>query len=109
MDFRKQLLELRGEYTQRRDAIHSDKWHEEHAVEKDFAEQATQRENEDVLTALDQDAKAIVMQIDNALLRIKDGTFGKCLECGKDIPEKRLELVPYAEYCVDCAESFEKQ
>lgn len=103
-DYKQQLLQLRNDYVNRRDAIHVDKWHEEQAVEKDFAEQAVQRENDDVLNALDHEAKDLVMQIDNALLRIKDGSYGRCLECGEDIPDERLQLVPYAEYCIDCAD-----
>lgn len=108
-DYKQQLIELRHQYSHRREAIHSDKWHEEQAVEKDFAEQVSQRENEDVLNALDQEAENLVMQIDNALLRIEDGSYGNCLECGKPIPEKRLQLVPYTEYCVDCAEEMEER
>ena len=109
MSYTQQLLKLRDEYTKRRDAIHVETWHEEQAVEKDFAEQVVQSENDDVLAALDHDAKSIVMQIDNALLRIKSDTFGRCLKCGKQIPDNRLQLVPYAEYCIDCAEISENQ
>ncbi|MDH5766795.1 MAG: TraR/DksA family transcriptional regulator [Gammaproteobacteria bacterium] len=108
MDFKQELIRLRNEYTQRRDAIHADKWHENQAVEKDFAEQATQCENDDVLTSLDQEASALVMLIDNALLRIEDDSYGHCLECGKQIPGARLQLIPYAEYCIDCAERAEE-
>ncbi|MDH5573089.1 MAG: TraR/DksA family transcriptional regulator [Gammaproteobacteria bacterium] len=104
MNFKKQLEELRRQYTQRRDAIHIDVWHEEQPVEKDFAEQVVQSENDDVLAALDNDAKQTVMRIDNALLRLEAGHFGYCLACGKKIPDGRLQLVPYAEHCVECAE-----
>ena len=50
-----------------------------------------------------------VMQIDEALDRIEAGDYGECDECGEDIPEKRLELVPYAVYCVECKERLEKE
>ena len=109
MDYKQQLVELRRDYTERRDAIHVETWHEEQPVEKDFAEQVVQSENDDVLHALDDDAKQIVMQIDNALLRIKTDTFGRCLKCGEAIPDERLQLVPYAKYCVECAEIAENQ
>ena len=109
MNYKQQLVELRREYTKRRDAIHIETWHEEQAVEKDFAEQVVQGENDDVLHALDDDAKQIVMQIDNALLRIDADTFGQCLKCGTRIPDKRLQLVPYADYCIECAEVVENQ
>ena len=109
MDYKQQLVELRHDYTKRRDAIHVETWHEEQPVEKDFAEQVAQSENDDVLHALYDDAKQIVMQIDNALLRIKTDTFGQCLKCGETIPDQRLQLVPYAEYCIECAELSEKK
>ena len=109
MDYKQQLLDLRNEYTKRRDAIHVETWHEEEPVEKDFAEQVAQSENDDVLHALDDDAKQIVIKIDNALLRIDADTFGQCLKCATKIPDKRLQLVPYAEYCIKCAEVAENQ
>ena len=107
--YEKKLLLLREEYTQRRNAIHKNTHHEDEPVEKDFAEQVSQRETEDVLEALDEEAKQIVMQIDNALLRIKAGEFGICKNCGEDIPAARLEVVPYAEYCIDCAEDMARK
>jgi DnaK suppressor protein len=36
-----------------------------------------------------------------ALTRMDDGEFGKCLDCGKPIPEGRLEAIPWAQYCVE--------
>ena len=47
-------------------------------------------------------------QIDGALQRITDGTFGRCEECGELIPKVRLEAIPYAALCVRCASQQEK-
>jgi RNA polymerase-binding protein DksA len=98
------LKELRHEMTTRRAAIEKDVHHRDEPVEKDFAEQATQRENEEVLNALDDEARFTIQQIDNALLRIKDGTYGICQGCGNAIAEKRLEAIPFATMCINCAE-----
>lgn len=46
--------------------------------------------------------------IDEALERINNGEYGKCDECGEDIPFKRLEYKPFASYCVSCKELLEK-
>jgi len=46
-------------------------------------------------------------QIDGALKRIEDGTFGLCEECGMKIPKSRLEAIPYAALCVQCASQKE--
>lgn len=49
--------------------------------------------------------------IDEALNRLRDGTYGICAECGVEISEKRLQAVPFAKLCVECqskAELLEK-
>lgn len=48
-------------------------------------------------------------QVDEALTRITDRTFGKCLNCGQDISIKRLELLPFARFCVPCQEKMESR
>jgi DnaK suppressor protein len=102
--FEARLHELRDEMTSRINAIDNEVHHRNEPVEKDFAEQVSQGENDDVLNALDNEAKVIVQQIDKALLGIKEGAYGVCKRCGNPIPEKRLEAIPYVTLCVDCAE-----
>ncbi len=46
-------------------------------------------------------------KIEEALLRIKDGTYGNCVECGAQIGAKRLEVRPTAELCIECKETAE--
>lgn len=48
-------------------------------------------------------------EIDDALKRIKDGKFGLCISCNKKIPQKRLNAVPYAKYCIQCKSKEEKK
>lgn len=98
------LQTLRSELTHRIDSIESDIHHKKEPVEKDFAEQVTQRENDDVLTAIDGEAQQTVRLIDIALARIKAGTYGTCAICGEKIAEKRLAALPYATTCINCAE-----
>jgi DnaK suppressor protein len=43
-----------------------------------------------------------------ALQRIKDGTFGRCTICGRQIPPARLEAIPWTEYCVEDQEKLDK-
>lgn len=42
-------------------------------------------------------------EIQAALHRIDDGTFGRCVDCGAAIPEERLQVIPHTPYCVPCA------
>lgn len=45
---------------------------------------------------------SILKKIDDALVSIEKGTYGKCKMCGKEIVEERLEFIPYAQFCVEC-------
>ncbi|WP_235825123.1 TraR/DksA family transcriptional regulator [Agromyces badenianii] len=54
-------------------------------------------------TAVLADARAELADIDHALARIADGTYGTCNKCGKRITVPRLEARPTAELCIDCA------
>ena len=99
-----QLNALRSELTRRHEAIEADVQHKKEPVEKDFAEQVTQRENDDVLNAIDDEAQQTLRLIESALRRIEDGTYGTCSVCGEEIPEARLKALPYVTTCVNCAE-----
>ena len=99
-----QLQALRNQLTRRIEEIDADIHHKKEPVEKDFAEQVTQRENDDVLNAIDEEAQQTVHLIDTALARIKNGNYGICARCGEKIPEKRLAALPYATTCIKCAE-----
>jgi RNA polymerase-binding transcription factor DksA len=69
-----------------------------------LADLGTHAAEEDVNFSLAENEAGIIEQIDLALARIGQGTFGRCEGCGKDIPKERLEAVPYTRYCVGCAE-----
>lgn len=49
----------------------------------------------------------ILDQINHALSRLNEGTYGCCLECGEKIPERRLHALPFAIRCKDCEEALE--
>jgi RNA polymerase-binding transcription factor DksA len=48
------------------------------------------------------DLQVTIGEIDAALGRIDAGTYGRCVSCGAEIPEERLELRPFAGRCVAC-------
>lgn len=52
-------------------------------------------------SGLEENAEHLLAEIDGALARIDDGTYGICIACGQPIPEERLEAVPYASLCLD--------
>jgi DnaK suppressor protein len=49
-----------------------------------------------------------ISQIDAALARIDAGTYGVCVECGEEIEARRLEALPHAATCADCADRRER-
>lgn len=44
----------------------------------------------------------VIYEIDEALKRIDEGKYGRCLSCDKKIPVRRLNALPYAKYCIQC-------
>lgn len=51
----------------------------------------------------------LLRKIENAILKIKEGTFGECEDCGGEIGIKRLEIRPVASLCIVCKEAEEKR
>lgn len=70
---------------------------------KDWEEQAVEREDDEVKESLGSAGLTELRAIDAALARIEAGTFGICAKCGEDISEERLEAVPHAALCRNCA------
>lgn len=71
--------------------------------DKDWQEQATERENDDVVDALGESIMIELEQIDNALNRIDKNEYNVCASCGDDISEERLFALPYTSVCINCA------
>ena len=51
------------------------------------------------------DEQKMLYMIDEAMKRVKDGTYGSCLQCGKPISSRRLAALPHSELCIDCQKS----
>lgn len=49
-----------------------------------------------------------LQKLDEAIRKLNEGTYGICEDCGDEISEKRLNILPYAIYCIDCKEKREK-
>ncbi len=62
---------------------------------------------QDIAFALIQMKAETLDQINQALSRLDEGAYGSCLECGEEIPERRLRALPFAIRCKDCEEAME--
>ncbi len=95
--FTQRIVELQH----RVDSIHKDFASGRHA---DWSEQASERENDEVLNALESEAKVEIQQLSNAITKIEKGHYGLCEECGKAIAPQRLVVRPAALKCIQCAD-----
>jgi RNA polymerase-binding protein DksA len=69
----------------------------------DLEEQAAELENQEALKAIEHSEVHEIQQIQEALKRIAEGTYGVCDKCGADIDPKRLKALPTATRCISCA------
>lgn len=105
---REKLLARREELQRRVRKIKDEVRHVSGPLSSDFAEQAVERENEEVLDALGEAGRQELRQISAALERIDSGDYGTCVGCGDAIPWPRLEVLPFSNQCVSCAEDADR-
>jgi len=74
---------------------------------KDSVDLSVQDLNKEIALRLGEKSSQAVADIDQALLRIKEGTYGFCARCGKPIDERRLEAMPTARYDAACQAAIE--
>ena len=107
--FKKKLLDIRkelaGEVEKSRQYSHE----EVDGDVPDINDDASRTYSRQVILELGEREREQIKEVDEALERIESGEYGFCIECGEDIPEKRLELIPYAKWCVDCKEKLESK
>jgi DnaK suppressor protein len=73
----------------------------------DAVESAEADIQEDLEFALVQMKSETLNKVNDALVRLEQGTYGNCFECGEEIAEKRLRALPFAVRCKDCEEARE--
>ena len=75
---------------------------------KDVADQSVKDVSQEIEYRLSERESQLVADIDQALLRIDEGSYGVCARCGKDIPERRLDALPTARYDAECKAIIEQ-
>ena len=75
---------------------------------KDVADQSVKDLSQEIEYRLSERESQLVADIDQALLRIDEGSYGVCARCGKEIPERRLEAIPTARYDAECKSIIEQ-
>jgi DnaK suppressor protein len=106
IDHYKKLLEAK-----RKELLQGTSDREEIAIEsaaEDFDRLQQQLNREVAIRNLDRQS-SLLKSVQAALARIDDETYGTCLRCDEPIPEKRLNALPWAAYCVPCQEAIDRQ
>ena len=70
---------------------------------QDFAEQATETENDGVLDEIHHEAKLELKLVNEAIQRMNNGLYGNCSTCDEPINPDRLVALPYTTTCIKCA------
>lgn len=76
--------------------------------DEDLADVASSTFEREKSVALESSVQHTLTQVEEALQRIDDGTYGRCLRCGNPIDFARLKVLPYATLCIRCKELEEK-
>ena len=75
---------------------------------QDIADKAASSYNKEFLFHQSNADRQLLMMVEGALARIREGNFGECISCGREINPKRLEAVPWTRHCIECQEKLEK-
>jgi DnaK suppressor protein len=76
---------------------------------RDEADRATASMSREMTFQQKAQGRGLLMLVDAALVRIRSGTFGECLNCGQEISANRLTAVPWSRYCITCQELIVEQ
>lgn len=74
---------------------------------QDIADKAANSYTKEFLFSLSSSEREMLQDVDAALNRIDDRSFGYCVVCEEEMDKKRLEAVPWAKRCIDCQEKQE--
>ena len=104
-EIKTKLLDKQRELSNRLKATQATEGHE---VRDGLDSNAQLWEVPEVRDGLDNEGATELNQVNDALARLDAGEYGKCKSCGNPIGEIRLEAMPYATLCIDCAEGAEE-
>ncbi|MDX1678643.1 TraR/DksA family transcriptional regulator [Arsukibacterium sp.] len=99
-ELKRKLLAQKVQLERQLNAIHHDF---QQGRTADAAEQAAERENEQVLNSLEYNAAEELNSINIALQRMEHGEYLYCSRCGEEIGLERLNAVPFTTFCIHCA------
>src|SRR5215468_3291723 len=106
--FRKQLEERQQELRKIVARNEQDGRDADVGTAQDIADRAANSYTKEFLFHQSNNERQLLQMVENALSRIREGSFGECIHCGKEINAKRLEAVPWTRHCIECQEKLEQ-
>lgn len=79
------------------------------SADQHMADTATETYDRELDYTLQENSELVLREIDAALARIEDGSYGVCARCGKPIGEERLEARPWATLCIDDQRELDRE
>ena len=102
-----QLATRRDELLRRVTKLKREVHNRDEPYSADFAEQAVELENLDVLFELDREGREELARVNKAIMRLENDEYDICMGCNNEISRERLEAIPYTDLCIHCAEAKE--
>ena len=75
---------------------------------EDIVDRANNHYNRELMFSLSDTERQRLLQIEDALRRMDEGSYGRCANCGGPINPLRLDAVPWTRFCIDCQELVER-
>ncbi|MGE5724521.1 MAG: TraR/DksA family transcriptional regulator [Acidobacteriota bacterium] len=109
LDYFKKKLEERQQQLRRNvNRVEQDGRAQDLDSAQDIADRAASSYNKEFLFHQSNSERQLLQMVEGALSRMREGVFGECISCGKEINPKRLEAVPWTRHCIECQEKLEK-
>ena len=106
--FHKRLLQKQQELMQVVARIEQDGRAADEEATQDVADKATNSYTKEFLFHQSNAERSQLQLVNDALARLREGTYGECMTCGEELNLKRLEAVPWAGMCISCQEKVEQ-
>jgi RNA polymerase-binding protein DksA len=100
---RQRLVELIAEHERDREEARLSETSADRSPDPGSAEAGSMKFEYEKELSIEKNLEDLLHKVEHALARVERGIYGICESCGESIPVARLEVLPYATFCVSCA------
>jgi len=106
--YRKRLLAKQEELLRLVSKSEQDGRQADEEATQDIADKAANSYTKEFLFHQSDDNRRLLQLVNEALERLKNGSYGQCVACHEEVQQKRLDAVPWARHCIECQERQEQ-